>query len=226
MNVSGIGNSLSTQEIASLFTTTSTSALGKDDFLKLLVTQLSNQDPLDPQSNEEFVAQLAQFSSLEQMQNINSTLETNSILTQSVNNALSAGLIGKEVRAVGDSLEVGETGSMTVPINLAANADVTITIKNSAGETVRILTAEDLKSGTNEVAWDGLNTSGERVDPGTYTYAVSAVGADGAAVTANTYITGVVTGVKFVNGNAVLLIGDREVSLSAVVQITQPAATG
>lgn len=225
MNVSGIGGSLSTDQIASLFTTTSASALGKNDFLKLLVTQLQNQDPLDPQSNEEFVAQLAQFSALEQMQNINSTLETNSILTQSVNNALSASLIGKEVLASGSSLVVNESGTLQVPLNLDADADVTITIKDAAGETVRILTADDLKAGKNTVEWDGNNTSGSRVDAGSYTYTVSAVNADGDAVSVDTYLSGVVTGVKFVNGCAVLLIGDTEVPLASVVQIMQPTKT-
>jgi len=75
-------------------TTQQTSALGKEDFLKLLVTQMKNQDPLDPVKNEDFIAQLAQFNSLEQMINLNKNFEqlnTLQTLTQS------ASLIGKAV---------------------------------------------------------------------------------------------------------------------------------
>jgi flagellar basal-body rod modification protein FlgD len=224
MQISGIGTTQTTDDIQNLFSG-SAKSLGKDDFLKLLVTQLSNQDPMDPQSNQDMVAQLAQFSSLEQMTNINTTLQGNSILTQSVNNALSAGLIGKEVKAMGDSLVVEEKGTIQVPLNLAAAADATISIKNSDGTVVRTLSASGLKAGGNDVQWDGNDNSGNRVKPGTYTYTVSAVDAKGTAVTADTYFTGIVTGVKFVSGNAVLLIGDHEVPLGSVVQITQPIPT-
>ncbi|MGA9120044.1 MAG: flagellar hook capping FlgD N-terminal domain-containing protein, partial [Bacteroidota bacterium] len=84
-------------------TATASNQLGKDDFLKLLVTQLQNQDPLNPLQGTEFVAQLAQFSSLEQLTNINSSLEqniqSNQLMTQSIGNSLAATLVGKDVRA-------------------------------------------------------------------------------------------------------------------------------
>ena len=82
------------------------SEVGKEDFLRLLVTQLKHQDPLSPISNEDFLAQLAQFSSLEQLQNINTGTQTGLLLQQSVTNSLSTSLIGKDVLVGTDAVTI------------------------------------------------------------------------------------------------------------------------
>lgn len=82
--------------------------MGKDDFLRLLVTQLGNQDPLNPMDGQEFAAQLAQFSSVEQLLNISDVLaqngEMNGLLAQSINSGVASGLIGKTVQASGNAI--------------------------------------------------------------------------------------------------------------------------
>jgi flagellar basal-body rod modification protein FlgD len=177
---------------------------------------------LEPQSNEEFVAQLAQFSALEEAQNINATLQANAILTQSVNNALSAGLIGREITTAGNSLVLGSEGEVTVPFQLSEAADVTVTIKDEGGNVVMVVRATGLESGDGHLIWDGTNERGARVAAGSYTYTVEAVGAQGSPVRADTFFKGVVSGVKFVGGAAVLLVGDREIPLGAVLEIGLP----
>lgn len=203
----------------------SNEVMGKDEFLKLLVTQLENQDPLEPKSNEEYVSQLAQFSSLEQMQNMNETLLSNGTLTQSVNNALTASLIGKEVRAIGNEVLVGESGSINLSVGVQGKSTATITIKDSTGKIVRVLKDQELEAGSNEIVWDGKNTTGQRVAEGNYTYSIEAKDASGALVESEGYFTGVVSGVKFVGGQPVLLIGTREIPISGVLEIKQPGST-
>lgn len=200
------------------------SVLGKDAFLKLLVTQLGNQDPLNPKSNEEYVAQLAQFSSLEQMQNINTNLQASQQINQSVNNALTASLIGKEVQAVGNSATVGDTGSVTLPIGVGAASSGVITIKDADGKIVRKLTVDSLKAGPNDITWDGKDDQGNRVKPGDYTYAVEARDAGGTPVEAQGSFTGIVSGVKFINGTPVLIVGTHEVPIGSVLAVRQPAS--
>ena len=87
-------------------------ALGKDDFLKLLITQMRYQDPLSPMDNTQFLAQMAQFSSLEQMQNLNESFDQSMLLSQSLNNSSAAGFIGRHVRASGDGVTLGPSGSV------------------------------------------------------------------------------------------------------------------
>ena len=86
------------------------SELGKDTFLRLLTTQLQNQDPLNPMANEDFIAQLAQFSSLEQLQGVNTQLEGLAMINTSMNNASMVNLLGQEVVAVSDSFHYGGEG--------------------------------------------------------------------------------------------------------------------
>ena len=92
-------------------TTQGKSELGKDDFLKLMIEQMKNQDPLSPMEGTEFTAQLAQFSSLEQLSNMSDSLEqsinANYQLTQAVNNTMTAALIGKEVKLEGTTFPAG-----------------------------------------------------------------------------------------------------------------------
>jgi flagellar basal-body rod modification protein FlgD len=90
-----------------------TDILGKDDFLRLLVAQLKAQDPLNPMENTEFTAQLAQFSSLEQLSNVNENLKSLISYQTSTDNSQAVGFIGKTVNANGNLVKTMETGSLT-----------------------------------------------------------------------------------------------------------------
>lgn len=193
--------------------------LGKDDFLQMLVTQLRYQNPLEPMADTEFVAQLAQFSTLEQMQNVNSSLQVNMQLIQSVGNALATSLIGKHLRAVGDSIYLSESGDTQISYSLSEGAKVTLTISDSDGYPVRTLEVGSQPFGEHMVRWDGKDDSGRRVREGTYTYRVLAVDAEGNQVASGTYSEGGITGVRFVEGGAVMLVGNMEVDSSEIIEI-------
>jgi len=217
----GTTSSSSTGSSLASLTGTGSSVMGKDQFLQLLVVQLQNQDPTQPMQNTEFVAQLAQFSALEQMQNVNSNLGTSILLNQSVNNSLATTLIGRDIEAHGNSFTFASGDQPQLSFNLSGDANATVNIVDSTGKTVATIKAGDLKSGMNSVTWDGKTQDGTPAAAGDYTFTVSATDAKGNAVTADTMVRGRVTGVKFDNGVTYLLVGSQTFSLSDVTQILE-----
>jgi len=194
--------------------------LGKDSFLKLLITQMQYQDPLSPMDNTEFVAQMAQFSSLEQMQNLNAKLDTSMLLAQALNNSATAGLIGRHVRAAGDGVQLGATGEVELGYFLPKEAaTVSITIYDDTGNAVRTLVPSGTSAGSHRVAWNGADLEGERLPAGRYTFDVSAKDEEGLDVGGATVVAGLVEGVSYHDGGSYLLVDGREVSLSDVLEV-------
>lgn len=195
--------------------------LGKNEFMKLLIAQLQAQDPLNPMDSSEFISQLAQFSSLEQLQNINDKLDD---LTSKISGA--ANLIGQEIEASGTQVTVEGGVSDDIFFVLAGDATgVYAAISDSNGVYVRSLQIGPLSAGKQTVKWDGTDDNGRSVPDGTYTVDIQAVGTDGGMVEAASFIKGKVTGATFEDGMTYLLIGDHEIPLSSVIKITQ-GATG
>jgi flagellar basal-body rod modification protein FlgD len=207
--------------------TGSMQSLGKDDFLNLLVTKLEHQDPLKPMQDEDFVAQLAQFSSLEQMNRIAeemaSSNEWDMLQTQSLNNAMAAGFIGKEVKADYDGLYYdGETDpQLTYRVGERA-ASVTLTIKDSDGQVVRTLNEQGVEVGTHRLNWDGRDARGNQVDSGPYSVEATAVDANGNEIKPKLSLVGPVDSVIYRNGNAYLRVKGMEVALGDVTTVGEP----
>jgi flagellar basal-body rod modification protein FlgD len=204
---------------------TTTGSLGTNEFLKLLTVQLQHQDPLSPLQNEEMLAQLAQFSSLEQLENMNtnlkSNLELNLLLTQVLNNTAAAGLVGKTIVASADNITLDSSGSAAVRFDLNGAAQrVVVTIKDQSGLTVRTMEAQGMAAGRNELSWDGKNADGKPVAAGTYSIAIQALDSEGKTVSATALFTGEVTSVRFKNGEAYLVVDGQEISIGDVLEIT------
>jgi len=200
-------------------TTTGSSALGKDDFLKLLVTQLQNQDPLNPMDNTEFTAQLAQFSSLEELQNLNGAMETLHLSQKAIHNSQSLALIGKNVTAPGDRITLAADGADTLYYDLNADAtDVIVHLYDSAGNLVASRDQGPLSAGRHTFAWDGSDGAGTLLSQGTYQVVVLAAGAAGKSVGATTLVAGQVQQVIFDGASPKLVIGDRRIDFSSIQQ--------
>jgi flagellar basal-body rod modification protein FlgD len=200
--------------------------LGKEDFLMLLVTKLANQDPLDPVSDEDFVAQLAQYSSLEQLTNMNENLEQdiqwNYLLSQTISNTMSTSLIGRNVRADASTIYLETAGSADIAVDLDKFAsEVTITIQDEYGNTVRRLNENDLETGDHVVHWDGTDSNGVQVASGAYTVTISAVDATGETFTPDQFVEGEVTGVAYRDGMALLVVQGQEIPLSSVIEVKE-----
>jgi len=188
--------------------------LGKDDFFKMLLAQIQNQDPLNPMEGTDFATQLAQFSSLERLGDINAQLETLNLYQASVNNAQSLNLIGREVVAIGDVIKVeGESTDLTYSLSEDAK-EVSIKIYDEAGDLVNTLEFGNQKEGRNSVTWDCNGVS-----EGKYTFDVSAVDDNGEEVNVDTMITGVVTGVAFKNGSSYLSINGEDIAFGNVISV-------
>ncbi len=199
--------------------------LGKQDFLNLLVSQMRNQDPLDPMKGTEFAAQLAQFSSLEQLTNLNTSmtqsLDANAILTQSINNGLSATFIGKDVRAAVDTFQYTGEGDVKIGYELPVEASkVTVKIYDGNGVLVNTLNG-DTGSGQHSLTWDGTTGKDEAVASGKYSFKVEAVGADGKAITAEKYLFGTISGVRFKPEGTVFVIDGMEIALGNILEIME-----
>ncbi|MEJ2157570.1 MAG: flagellar hook capping FlgD N-terminal domain-containing protein [Desulfobacteraceae bacterium] len=196
------------------------SAMGKEDFLNLLVTQLQHQDPLNPMDSTGFSAQLAQFSSLEELQNINETLGSVGNSQTILTNSQAVDYIGKRVQAVGDQLELTSGQPVSIEFNLNQDAaGVYVRIYNQFGEYVQDLEPGPLTVGLQSVSWDGMNHQNQPAPDGTYRYEVMAMDADGNTMSVTSFTSGTVSGVYYKNGLAYLLTASQEIPLGNVVQV-------
>jgi flagellar basal-body rod modification protein FlgD len=201
------------------------SILGKDDFLHLLVTQLQNQDPLNPADSTEFTAQLATFSSLEELQNINTALEDIGASQTVLTNSQAVDYIGQTITAVGDQFTMMNEAADPLNFNLDGDAaGVYIKIYNQYGEFVRDIELGPMSAGQNSATWDGLDQYGLQASDGVYNFEVMAVDEEGAMVDATAFTQGTVTGVVYKNGLAYLIAGDQEIPLGNVVEVFEPEA--
>jgi flagellar basal-body rod modification protein FlgD len=198
--------------------------LGKDEFLKLLVAQLGAQDPLKPVDNQAFIAQLAQFSSVEQSAQTNQRLEQ-LLMAQAANNQTSAAnLVGKDIVYRTDRLHCDGRSSTAVDAKLASDAaTVSAIITDANGRTVRTITINNVKAGPVHLPWNGMDDNGNTVAPGEYTVKLTAGDADGKAITVTSQSSARATGISFEAGYAELIIDGTRVRMSDVVEINQPA---
>lgn len=227
---------------ASLAGTASQSALGRDDFLQLLVTQLQNQDPTSPQSSSEFAAQLAQFSSVEQLTNISQSMSGQAQQLTALAQAIgmvgagqtamagqlsnridlqsASGLIGQTVQV--QSPAVAWDGSSPVAVNVhlgGAAREVEVTLRNAAGEVVRVLRTGAQDAGTNTVTWDGAGSDGQPLPPGTYTASVTALSPTGAPVAASPSLTGRVDRITVEAEGVFLWVGGQRIPFNHLLTV-------
>jgi len=194
--------------------------LGKNEFLKLLVTQLRYQDPMNPLQGEEMAAQLAQFSSLEQLVNIGDALKTqqnsNDALVAAVTNNTAMTTLGKEVTAVGDQVFLPDDGKATVSCTTAGSGQGTLTITDSNGKVLGTRNLGYVGAGANTF---DIGSAGAGLEEGGYRYYIDVKGGDGKAVEVETYTTARVDGITYGNDGALLTAGPLRIKPGAIVKI-------
>jgi len=206
----------------STVTPTGNAALGKDQFLQILVAQLQNQDPTQPQDSSAFVAELAQFSALESQQNAVSDLNALMIGQATANSTAASSFIGKQISFAGGTVNWDGTKAVGATVNVPSGADkLTVAIADPSGNVIRTLQLGSQGAGDVKVTWDGRNNSGEIVTPAQYTLSPAAFDANGNAVPSNLSTSGVVTGVQFQGGVPYLQVGSSLVQMSSVTSINE-----
>jgi flagellar basal-body rod modification protein FlgD len=225
VGIAGINNPGSvaqTNSVANKTTVQDKTQLGKDDFMKLLIAQLKNQDPEQPADAKEMVTQLAQLGSVEQMTNMVKEMKTLQLATTSMASNQAINFVGKTVEANGSKLYLGDANGAASAVNLAQPAHtVTLSVRDAQGQVVRTLDQGATKAGITAVNWDGNNDNGERMPTGQYTLTVEAKTKDGGPVIADAKIVGTVSSVSYEQGFPELVVGEARVALANVTSIKQ-----
>ncbi|HET9241355.1 MAG TPA: flagellar hook assembly protein FlgD [Oligoflexus sp.] len=170
--------------------------LGKDDFLKLFVTQLQNQNPLNPEADTEMAAKLAQFNGLEQMLNVNKSLEKMLAEQNTTRNLQLVNYVGRDVIVDGGRTRITE-GKPTPTEYKVENdaAQSVLEVRNSSGILVHQIDLGPVNAGTHQLKWDGKTTDGKAIPDGTYTLNMTARNLDGKPVPVNLTSRVKVTGI-------------------------------
>ncbi|HUT63905.1 MAG TPA: flagellar hook assembly protein FlgD [Anaerolineae bacterium] len=202
------------------------SSLGKDDFLKLLLAELKHQDPLNPADNTEFVAQLAQFSSLEQMTTMNTnlekTLENNTMMADTISNAMMINYFGKIVSAETDSFMYDGQNDVKLQFILdRALSSGVLEIIDGNGTTVRTIPLDSLSAGLNKLEWNGITNLGALAPSGQYSYTITAKDILGERVEISPVFSGVVDGISYRDGTAYLNVGGVLIPFDSIAYITE-----
>lgn len=163
-------------------------SLGQPDFLRLMTEQLKHQDPLDPMENSAFLGQLAQFSTVQGIQDLNGTVNGFSSLMQADQILRGTALIGRDVLVPSDTLALGEDGGAGGIVAAPGPGTVTFEIADANGNVVRQVSVTAAAAGEVALDWDGLHASGERMPPGNYTVTARHTGPDGEHTDLGTYV--------------------------------------
>ena len=194
--------------------------LGKEEFLKLLVAQLRNQDPMNPTRPEEMASQLAQFSSLEQLINVNAQLSaqtaSNAAMALALNNSAAVAVLGKEVLAVGDTVSVSGTGGETVTVGVEGAGEATLILYDADGVVVGSREVGPVSAGRQDIE---LGDAAVGLDPGDYRYELVVYDADGVPLEVQTFTRARIDGLRYGPQGPLLIAGTLEIPLSNVVEI-------
>jgi flagellar basal-body rod modification protein FlgD len=179
----------------------------------------------------EFASQLAQFSSLEQLTNLNdsmlASIESNFYLTQSINNTMIATLIGKDAKIAGNTIVSNGQENTQLAYNLPSNAStVTINILNEAGEIVKTIENVPTTTGEHKLNWDFSDNDGNSLPEGKYSFEVVALNNEGESIQAETLMYGTIDGIRYTDGGTMLLVNDTEYFLSDILEIINNNSSG
>ncbi len=196
--------------------------MGQEEFFELMVTQLQNQDPLNPADSNEFFSQVAQFSTVTGIQDMQASFEQMAETLQSSQALQASTLVGRDVLISGSDGLLATDGELSGAVDLAeSTTDLALNFYDSTGQLVRQLSLGSQQSGLVEFTWDGLDDNGERALAGAYSVGASIV-VDGSTYAADTLIANRVDSVTLGGGAAGMQLNlstGGSVDLSQVKQI-------
>ncbi len=193
-------------------------AVDKMDFMKLLVAQIKNQDPMSPMDNAEFTSQITQFTMLDEMKSMNSRLEENLLVGQAINNTAMLGLVGKNVTVEGNKVWMTDGNASESVLAADGPGTVVIEVTDDTGHVVATY-RKSIERGLNDVTWDGKLENGEQAGDGNYSISVTPEdGSEGLSFT--TLMTGAVEGLRYENNSALVIIGGVEFYVADIYKVS------
>jgi flagellar basal-body rod modification protein FlgD len=202
----------------------SKAGLDRDAFLKLLVAQLSHQDPTQPMQGTEFVTQLSQFAAVEQAVAQSSKLDLLSAQLRGISSNEAVALVGKKVSIRSNGLAFDGVSATSASVTLSAPAStVKVTIRDASGRAVRTMNLGARGAGALAIAWDGRDDNGQPVAKGNYSFTVDAKDGGGNAVAVSLDVSGLVKSVSFEKGYPeIQLDSGAKAPISDLVSVSSP----
>lgn len=223
--VTGISALPTFEEKTTTTATTKKDQLGQDAFLKMFIAQMNNQDPLNPMDISQMSSQLAQYSSLEQLLNINGNLESIEGVQNSNNKYQTIDMIGKEVQADSSTLVLDNGKAAKGVFYLGEAADCMVHIIDEKGDVVKDIELNGLKPGNNEFQWDGFDNKNNLYKSGEFSYEVTALNGNKNQVSVNKSIKGIVSGINLSDAEPVIYVNSTPISMSQIININMVTDT-
>lgn len=203
----------------------SSNTLDQDAFLTLFTTQLQYQDPMNPMESYEMASQLAQFSTVQELSNLNDQMGEVQAYLASINNAQMLETIGKEVIGVSDQVQLTDGEISNAHYELPEAGDVTVSIYDADDHLVRTMEMGTQEAGNYPVQWDGTNDAGDTLENGSYRVEVQVVGAEGNELAADLTVDGTVYAFRVEDGMPYLILDGPDgvrLPIGAVQEIHNP----
>ncbi len=192
----------------------------QNTFFKLLTAQIQFQDPLNPIENTEFTAQLAQFSTVEELQNANENLGYLQLYMASLNNSQALSFIGKDVVAGGNTVYWDGARAPELNYMLESSASqVVVNVFDENNSLVYTIHGAAGQEGHNKTVWNGVDSHGNKLPEGTYTFQVHASDMAGDKINSITMATGTVEGITFDDGITYAVVGGQKIPIGDIVEI-------
>lgn len=207
--------------------TASKTSMDMNSFLTMFTTQLKYQDPTNPLQSYEMAAQLAQFSTVERLTQVNSTLKEMESYLSSMNNAQTIGLVGKQVTGSSNNVHVQTGSPSSLNFKLDAAAQVTVKVYDASNNLVRTVSLGSLNAGSQEFKWDGRNSAGNPVADGNYTCKVEAVDSGNKVLDVQTTVRGTVYEWRMQDGVPQLVLNGQDgvnLNISQITEVMAPAS--
>lgn len=199
------------------------SELGQDEFLKLMLSQMKHQDPFKPMENGEFIGQMAQFSTVSGIEQMQAALENLADTYGSSQTLEASRLVGQEVLVEGSSISLDVEADAGGRFELdVSSGNVQLDITDGQGVTVRHMDLGEFPAGRHDFLWDGLDDAGNRMAEGSYTVGITAANGD-EFIAIDAMVARIIDSVEFVSGGSARLntVGGESITLADVREIRQ-----
>jgi flagellar basal-body rod modification protein FlgD len=195
------------------------SEVSKLDFMTLLVAQIKNQDPTSPMDNAQFTSQITQFSMLEQLETMSQSMEDNVAVGTAINNTAMLALVGRKVTVEGNDVAMSGGKASESMIAASSGGRATVTITDATGHVVRTY-EKPVTTGLNDVTWDGKKDDGTVATDGEYTVSTVVKDASGTDVNFKNLMTGAVSGLRYSDNQAVVMVNGKEFFVSEIYKVS------